>query len=225
MGIQIDREDYDDEDYQRFSLRLQHSLIALRELLGRPGFGEGEPSIGAELEIALVDSNARPLPLNLKVLGETVDPRFTVELDRFNLECNLDPTSLAGRPFGFLRHQIDDALAEVRRAASAHGGRIAVIGILPTLRPGDLQSSAMTDRPRYRILSNALRRIRRELYTAASRLTGAADRTGIVAIREEATRVRKLADMAGLVQTPQHLAYLSAVYHIGWRRCGMPFGI
>jgi gamma-glutamyl:cysteine ligase YbdK (ATP-grasp superfamily) len=143
-------------------LRLQHCLVALRELLARPGFGEGAPSIGAELEFALVDAEARPLPLNLKVVGETVDPRVTVELDRFNLECNLRPTSLAGRPFSFLRHEIDDALGEVRRAAAAHGGRIAVIGILPTLRANDLQSSAMTDHPRYRLLSEALRRIRQE---------------------------------------------------------------
>jgi gamma-glutamyl:cysteine ligase YbdK (ATP-grasp superfamily) len=162
MGRPIDREHFYDEDYQRFSLRLQHCLVALRELLARPGFGEGAPSIGAELEFALVDAEARPLPLNLKVVGETVDPRVTVELDRFNLECNLRPTSLAGRPFSFLRHEIDDALGEVRRAAAAHGGRIAVIGILPTLRANDLQSSAMTDHPRYRLLSEALRRIRQE---------------------------------------------------------------
>jgi gamma-glutamyl:cysteine ligase YbdK (ATP-grasp superfamily) len=162
MGRTIDREHFYDEDYQRFSLRLQHCLVALRELLARPGFGAGAPSIGAELEFALVDAEARPLPLNLKVVGETVDPRVTVELDRFNLECNLRPTALAGRPFSFLRHEIDDALGEARRAASAHGGRIAVIGILPTLRANDLQSSAMTDHPRYRLLSEALRRIRQE---------------------------------------------------------------
>jgi len=162
MGRTIEREDYYDEDYQRFSLRLQHCLIALRELLERPGFGEGATSIGAELELALVDAEARPLPLNLKVVGETVDPRVTVELDRFNLECNLRPTLLTGRPFSFLGREIDDSLGEVRQAAAAHAGRVAVIGILPTLRASDLQSSAMTDNPRYRVLSEALRRIRQE---------------------------------------------------------------
>jgi gamma-glutamyl:cysteine ligase YbdK (ATP-grasp superfamily) len=162
MGREIDREEFLDEDYQRFSLRLQHCLIALRELLGRPDFGSGPASIGAELEFALIDADARPLPLNHKIVGETIDPRVTVELDRFNLECNMDPTSLAGRPLTFLREEIDDSLFEVRRAAAAHDGRIAVIGILPTLRADDLQSSAMTDHPRYRALSAALRRIRQE---------------------------------------------------------------
>ena len=162
MGRAIGQGEFVDEDYQRFSLRLQHCLIALRELLGRPDFGGGPASIGAELEFALVDADARPLPLNHKIVGETIDPRVTVELDRFNLECNLDPTSLAGRPLTFLREEIDDSLFEVRRAAAAHDGRIAVIGILPTLRADDLQSSAMTDNPRYRALSAALRRIRQE---------------------------------------------------------------
>jgi gamma-glutamyl:cysteine ligase YbdK (ATP-grasp superfamily) len=162
MGTAIDREYFYDEDYQRFSLRLQHCLIALRELLTRRDFGEGATSIGAELELTLVDGEARPLPMNLKVVGETVDPRVTVELDRFNLECNLHPTLLAGKPFSHLRGEIDESLGEVRRAAAAHGGRIAVIGILPTLRANDLQSSAMTDHPRYRALSEALRRIRQE---------------------------------------------------------------
>jgi gamma-glutamyl:cysteine ligase YbdK (ATP-grasp superfamily) len=162
MGRAIDQGEFLDEDYQRFSLRLQHCLIALRELLGRPDFGGGPASIGAELEFALVDADARPLPLNHKIVGETIDPRVTVELDRFNLECNMDPTSLAGRPLTFLREEIDDSLFEVRRAAAAHDGRLAVIGILPTLRAADLQSSAMTDHPRYRALSAALRRIRQE---------------------------------------------------------------
>jgi gamma-glutamyl:cysteine ligase YbdK (ATP-grasp superfamily) len=115
-----------------------------------------------ELEFALIDSDARPLPLNLKVVGATVDPRITVELDRFSLECNLHPTPLAGRPLTTLADEIDDALAEVRRAAATHEGRIAVVGILPTLRADDLQSNAMTDHPRYRALSAALRRIRQE---------------------------------------------------------------
>jgi len=162
MGRIIDREDFDDADYRNFSMRLQHSLIALREVLARPGFGVGEKTVGAELEFALVDSASRPLPANLEVLDDTVDPRVTVELDRFSMECNLTPTPLAGRPFSALAREIDDALTEVRRAAAAHGGRIAVTGILPTLLPKDLQSSAMTDRARYRAISKALRRIRQE---------------------------------------------------------------
>jgi hypothetical protein len=162
LGTEIDRERFDAGDYARFAARLEDSLEALARLLARPGFGEGPRSLGAELELFLVDAEGGPLPLNEAVLRETVDPRITVELDRFNLECNLRPTPLAGRPFSALAREIDDALAELRRAAAVHRGRIALIGILPTLRVGDLQPSAMTDSPRYRALSAALQRLRRE---------------------------------------------------------------
>jgi gamma-glutamyl:cysteine ligase YbdK (ATP-grasp superfamily) len=161
MGVGLERERFEAADYERFGERLWRSLEALRLLLKRPGFGEGEPSLGAELELFLIDAAGRPLPLNRAVLRETFDPRLTVELDRFNLECNLRPSPLAGRPFSALRREIVGALSEVRRAARAYGGGVALIGILPTIVSQDLQRGAMTDEPRYRALSAALRQLRR----------------------------------------------------------------
>ena len=64
MGREVDREDFDEAEYQRFEMRLQNSLIALREVLARPGFGVGDRMVGAELELALVDEASRPLPAN-----------------------------------------------------------------------------------------------------------------------------------------------------------------
>lgn len=165
MGREIDRERFDESDFVRFRERLDRSLHALRELLERPGFGEGDASLGAELELFLVDARAAPLPLNQAVLAETVDPRMTVELDRFNLECNLRWSPLSGRPFEALGRELEGALAEVRRAAAAHAGRVAMIGVLPTLRATDLERSAMTDNPRYRALSASLRRLRSGPFT------------------------------------------------------------
>ncbi len=162
MGLAIDREHFGEDDFQRFAERLEASLVALRGLLDRPSFGGGPASLGAELELFLIDARGRPLPRNDAVLAETVDPRVTVELDRFNLECNLRPAPLAGRPFDALAREIHDALGEVRRAAHRQGGRIAMIGILPTLRAEDLQSASMSDMPRYRALSAALQRLRLE---------------------------------------------------------------
>lgn len=160
MGLAIERESFEPIDYERFAERLSHSLEALGRLLARPDFGRGATTLGAELELALVGEDAQPLPVNLAVIGESLDPRLTVELDRFNLECNLRYTALAGRPFGFLRAEMEGALAEVRRAARRHGGRPVAIGILPTLTEWDLQSHAMTDTPRFRALSSALQQRR-----------------------------------------------------------------
>ncbi|WP_434387474.1 glutamate--cysteine ligase [Melittangium boletus] len=160
MGLQIQSETFTDEEYGRFSQRLEESLGVLREVLARPGFGVGEHSLGAELELFLVDTHGRPLPLNKEVLGRTEDPRVTVEIGRFNMECNMLPGPLAGRPFSAMRAEFESALAEVRRAAATVGGRVVVTGILPTLRDGDLGPSSLTPMARYRAMATSLRRNR-----------------------------------------------------------------
>ncbi|QRK09120.1 glutamate--cysteine ligase [Archangium violaceum] len=162
MGLQIHKETFDAEDHERFARRLAESLEVLRTVLERPGFGVGPRTIGAELEMFLVDAAGFPLPVNRQVLSQTVDPRVTVEIDRFNLEVNLRPGPLAGRPFTALREEFESALAEVRRAAATQGARVAVTGILPTLREADLGSASLTGMPRYRALSAAIRNRRQE---------------------------------------------------------------
>jgi hypothetical protein len=161
VGLEIDRDHFQPEEYRHFDARLSRCLAALETLLARPDFGSGAPSLGAELEVTLVDDQSRPLPLNHEVLERTLDPRMTYELDRFNLECNLRHTPLAGFPFAHLRQELASAHRELSRAASASGGRIAMIGILPTLEEADLHPGAMTDSARFRALSRSLRTLRR----------------------------------------------------------------
>jgi hypothetical protein len=160
MGSDIDRETFDEADYVRFQQRLEQCLATLGRLLGQPGFGVGPATLGAELELFLVDGTARPLPLNQAVRAGTGDPRINIELDRFNLELNASPTPLAGRPFALLGRELCLLLDRVAGAARAHGGRLALIGILPTLRRADLDPGVMSDLPRYRALDRGLRRLR-----------------------------------------------------------------
>jgi hypothetical protein len=160
MGIEIDRDSFDDGEYQRFEERLQDCLSALRDVLARPGFGQGDTTIGAELELHLVDAAGRPAPINRKVLAGTVDPRITLEVDRFNLEVNTRPVAAKGTPFSALAAELEGALREVRRAASQHAARAVTIGILPTLTERDLTESALTDGNRYRALVSGLKRLR-----------------------------------------------------------------
>jgi Glutamate-cysteine ligase family 2(GCS2) len=162
MGAAIDRDDFDEDDYARFGERLEQCLEALGVLLERPGFGEGPATIGAELELFLVDGQGRPLPENKAVLDATADDRVTVEIGKFNLELNPDPTTLAGQPFGTLEKQMGEVLGTVARAAETCGGRVAMIGILPTLREQDLRRDAITDSPRYRAITKGLMRLRQE---------------------------------------------------------------
>jgi len=164
MGTDIDNEQFDERDYSRFAGRLGECLAALGQSLDRPGFGTGPATIGAELELFLIDGAARPLPHNRVVCAATADPRVTVELNRCNLELNATPASLAGRPFAALGGELHLLVDRVADAARDHGGRVALIGILPTLSPADLGPAMMTDVPRYRALSGGLRRLRQDRF-------------------------------------------------------------
>ncbi len=161
MGTDIGKAQFDERDYSRFRERLEECLSALGQLLERPGFGAGPATVGAELELFLVDGAARPLPLNQAIRAAAADPRVAVELDRFNLELNASPVRLAGRPFSALGGELYTLLDHVAGAVRDHAGRLALIGILPTLSRADLGPGVMTDVPRYRALSSGLRRLRR----------------------------------------------------------------
>ncbi len=160
MGEEIAVEDFTDDDHRRFGERCREGLEALSRLVAAPGFGDGPPSAGVEVEIGLVDKDCRPAFVNREVQQAANDPDLDVELDRFNLELNTPPVLLAGRPLT----QIHDALAagmeRVTRAAATVGARPITIGILPTLRREDLGPHAMTDSPRFRALQAGLRALR-----------------------------------------------------------------
>jgi hypothetical protein len=162
MGLAIDRDRFDPVDYERFGERLEECLLALGRLLERPGFGVGPTTVGAELELFLIDGRGRALPLNQTVRAEAADPRLVLEVDRFNLELNLTPAPLAGRPFSAFGGELAEALAVVRRAAARHGGRVVMTGILPTLRAEELRLAALSDARRFRALDNGIRRLRHE---------------------------------------------------------------
>src|SRR5262245_8960460 len=127
MGAEIDREAFDEEDFARFERRLRDSLAALEQVLERPGFGVGQPSIGAELELNLVGADGRPYSVNRAVLTDAHDRRLALEIDAFNLEINTAPTPLAGASFSALASELEEALAATRVAASRHGARVVTI--------------------------------------------------------------------------------------------------
>lgn len=162
MGLAIERSSFSEAEYEQAGIRLRENLEALRALFDRPDFGVGAWSLGAELEMSIVDSDAQALPVNREVLARSVDPNLQLELDRFNLEYNLSPVQAAGRPFSAMRQELTSGLTELGRIAGKFGGRIVPIGILPTLTMDHLQTGWMTDLPRYHALSAGIKRIKRD---------------------------------------------------------------
>ncbi len=161
MARGIEQEHFTDEDFALFRQRLRENLSALRTVLARPGFGVGPVTIGAELELCIVDERGRAKGVNRDILGARVDPQLTLELNKFNLEYNLTPVLAAGRPFGAIEQELSHALQSLNETACPMGARVIPIGILPTLTPEDVALTALTDFPRYRALAEGLRRARR----------------------------------------------------------------
>jgi hypothetical protein len=163
MDATVDREHYDEHDYERMRDKLQQCLQALDVLLARPDFGVGPQTLGAELELFLIDGDAAPMPRNEEVHDRIADDRMTKEVIQYNVEANLTPVPLAGTPFGAMRAEMDELQHEVDAAADGAGRSIA-IGTLPTLSSSDLGRAAVTNEARYQALDNRLRVLRNEPY-------------------------------------------------------------
>ena len=152
MGSDINTVDFSPEDFVAFGARLEQNLEALAGALATPGFGAGPASLGAELEMYIVDAAGNPLYINEDILSDAKDPQLTLELNRYNLEFNLSPYALSDSPFLQTEREICHKLQSLKAVAARHGGRIVPIGILPTLTQADFGSHCITDRKRYHAL-------------------------------------------------------------------------
>ena len=164
MADAVDREQFSEHEYERMREKLDQCLMALDVLLSTPGFGEGEQTLGAELELFIVDDERAPLLSNTEVHDRITDGRLTKEVNRCNLEGNMTPLPLAGAPFAAMHAEMDEVYAIVDAAAADLGGAAVAIGTLPTMRVGDLGPSSVTDEARYKALDHRLRVLRSEPY-------------------------------------------------------------
>ena len=167
MGFEIDNTDFTEEDFNRFSDRLRSNLKALDILLARPEFGEGDLSFGAELELYIVDNEARPLPINQEIIAQLNDPQLTLELNRYNLEYNFRPYLLKDCCFSATQQEALAAIEKINKCAKQWGGSVVPIGILPTLQQSDTGYHAMTPLPRFKALTQELTEIRGGPFTIA----------------------------------------------------------
>ena len=165
MGLAIEKMLFDASDFAAFDRRVRDNLKALEALLQRPGFGQGDSSFGAELEMYIIDGQGNPLGKNREIQLMVNSPQLTLELNRFNLEYNLTPFAIAGKPFSSSEAQLLQALVEIREAAARLGGRIVPVGILPTLSAAHFNAETMTDVPRYHALAQRLKSDRGGLFT------------------------------------------------------------
>ena len=130
MGGAVYKDTFSAAEYREFSQRLEQQLTVLKELLGTPAFNRDEPSIGAELELYLVDDHYRPAAVNEELLELANHPQLTPELNRYNLEYNLSPVPAQGSPFAAMEKELRNFLDHLQALARGIGANILPIGIL-----------------------------------------------------------------------------------------------
>jgi len=160
MGLDLDKDQFTEQDFLRFRQRLDESLVAMEALLERPGFGAGPATVGAELELFLVDDVGAPVPAAEELLRSLDDPRITHELGLFNIEMNLTATSLTGNPFAKFSAEISELTAKLAEAAVQFGSGLVSIGILPTLTRVEHFDGLLSTAKRFVVLERELKRLR-----------------------------------------------------------------
>lgn len=165
MGESVYKDEFSPEEYGEFSIRLEQQLTKLRELLNTESFNRETYSLGAELEIYLVNDHFLPAAVNEELLQMANHPQLTPELNRYNLEFNLSPVAAAGNPFEKMEKELRDFLETLQGHARSIDANIVPIGILPTLDQVHLNQSYMTDRPRYHALTRGLCGLRGNHYS------------------------------------------------------------
>jgi len=156
MGQFFQKDNFTKTEELEFKRRLQVQLADLRGLVEQPSFSDPACSIGAELEMYLVDMQGNPAPCNSQLMQLMNNPQLQEELNKYNLEFNLSPVMAAGKPFAAMQDELQPLLTQLHNTAKQLDTQVVSIGILPTLKNEHLQRKFMTDLPRYRALTNQL---------------------------------------------------------------------
>ncbi len=148
------------EELRRFEKRLFGDLRKLEALITEGRIEEDVHRVGVEQEMFLIGDGNRPAPRAMEVLKELDDPSFTTEIARFNLEANLEPMLMSGDLLSRTEKRLEEVMSAAAEAARRVGVDVCLTGILPTLRLSDMTLDNMTPLARYRVLDEALKRLR-----------------------------------------------------------------
>ncbi len=164
MGQNIEQVSFSDAQFTHFTDALHEQLDALKHIIAEPNFGNAPLKFGAELEMYLINDHGEVSLSNQQLIDDLNDPQYQPELNRYNLELNLDPVDLAGTPFSTLQRQMKAKTDHLEIIAKNRRINVLPIGILPTLEKQHLNIDFMTDLSRYHCLSKYLYKARGDAF-------------------------------------------------------------
>src|SRR6266568_585519 len=143
-------------DRRRYREKVRRCLDVFARMLHESRFTQAPQQVGLEIEFNLVDEAGAPSMRSAEALGVIADPQWAPELGMFNLEINLPPRPLAGDALADLERHLTESVARADRRARQLGIRLAMIGILPSLREHDTTEKTMSPNARYQLLNEQI---------------------------------------------------------------------
>jgi len=156
MGEKVDAGPFTREDRTRHRQKVRTGLDALARMLTQSTFDFDRPMTGLEIEFNLVDRECEPAMRNAEVLDVISDPQFVTELGKFNIEINVPPRALSENGLSSFEESVRNALNRAEERAAGIGCHIAMVGILPTLRPEHVTLASVSENARYSLLDEQI---------------------------------------------------------------------
>ena len=156
MGQDVDDRTFTREDRTRYREKVRRCLDVFARMLSEHDFSVGEPQIGVEIELNLVDDLGDPAMRNAEALEAIADEAFQTELGLFNIEINVPPQPASGDGFAVLEQTVRRDLNEVQEKAARAEAGLLMVGVLPTLRSEHLRQESLSPNPRYHLLSDQI---------------------------------------------------------------------
>ena len=160
MGDEIDRRYYDAADFSTFRTCLTEETERLGEAFSTGAFSTRGNVAGFELEAWLLNENGDPTGKNEAFLAAADNPLIVPELAAYNIELNGSPQQLTGRVFTRLEDELSATWRACVEAGNEIGCGVVTIGILPTIRQDQLNSSFMSEVTRYQTLNDRVMAMR-----------------------------------------------------------------
>ena len=157
MGEEIQKEHFEQADYDAFQQRLDDETAYLRQLFAERAFDNSSRKLGYELELCLADREGNPSRINTEVLDSANNPLFTTELARFNMELNGNVFGYRGDVFSQIEKDLAKLFSEAEAAAREFDAQIGMFGVFPSVTEEHLDPDKyMTGLHRYNLLSRKL---------------------------------------------------------------------
>ena len=143
-------------DRRAYRAKVRTCLDVLARMLRESRFESDVHHVGLEIEFNLVDKAGYPAMTNADVLAAIADDSWGTELAKFNIELAADPVQLESGVFTTMQSSLNGILTRVAEQVEPGGTRLAMIGILPSLREADVEVECISFNPRYRLLNDQI---------------------------------------------------------------------